>query len=52
MTTKQLTNRQLSYLKRLYEGRLKLIDAEIRGRRLRNKPYSSVNKKYLKTVKT
>jgi len=50
MTMKQLTNQQLSYLKRLYEGRLKLINAEIKSRRLRNTPYSSVNKSYLKTV--
>lgn len=36
MTTKQLTNRQLTYLERLYESRLKRIKSELKTRRAKH----------------
>lgn len=48
MIVTQLTNRQLAYLERLYERRLKLIKAERKVRRAKH----SSNIKFYKTTKT
>ena len=48
MTTKQLTQRQLTYLERLYESRLKRIKVELKIRRAK---HGSGIKLY-KTIKT
>ena len=44
MTVKQLSLRQLLYLRRRYEKYLKEIDAEIKKKKAVNVPFYSVNK--------
>ena len=44
MTMKQLTNRQLTYLRRQTAKKLKEIDQEIKRRRTQNVPFYSTKK--------